>query len=146
MSDCISRLELLRTSCKLCTPGDLNSSIVILGLYSICVFVAQCCRYVISRKFMRMAKYIGPTQDLRLIVYNWGVFHANHLALRTSTRSLHSTVYNRIRYTNLKIYCDQTNSNITTQFLTEHLLTLKVLLQVFNITAPGYAADIQTIF
>jgi hypothetical protein len=25
----------------------------------------------------------------------------------------------------LKIYCDQTNSNITTQFLTEHLLTLQ---------------------
>jgi hypothetical protein len=27
----------------------------------------------------------------------------------------------RIRYTNLEIYCDQMNSNITTQFLTEHL-------------------------
>jgi hypothetical protein len=33
---------------------------------------------------------------------------------------------NRIRHTNLKIHCDQTNSNITTQFLTEHFLTLQV--------------------
>jgi hypothetical protein len=32
---------------------------------------------------------------------------------------------NRISYTTLKICCDQTNSNITTQFLTEHLLTLQ---------------------
>jgi hypothetical protein len=34
---------------------------------------------------------------------------------------------NRIRYTNLKIYCDQTNRNITTQFITEHMLTLQVI-------------------
>jgi hypothetical protein len=33
---------------------------------------------------------------------------------------------NRIRYTTLKIYCDQTNTNITTQFLTEHFLTLQL--------------------
>jgi hypothetical protein len=39
---------------------------------------------------------------------------------------LHNTECNRIRYTNLKIYCDQNNSNITTQFLTEHLLTVQV--------------------
>jgi hypothetical protein len=52
----------------------------------------------------------------------------------------------RIMYTTLKIYCDQTNSNITTQFLTEHLLTLQHFLQVFNMAATGYAADIQTIF
>jgi hypothetical protein len=38
------------------------------------------------------------------------------------------------------------NSNITTQFLTEHLLTLQDLLQVFNMAATGYAADIQAIF
>jgi hypothetical protein len=37
---------------------------------------------------------------------------------------MHSTGCNRIRYTTLKIYCDQTNSNITTQFLTEHLFPL----------------------
>jgi hypothetical protein len=54
----------------------------------------------------------------------------------------------RIRYTTLKIYCDQTNSNITTQFLTEHLLTLQICLQVFrfSMAASGYAADIHTIF
>jgi hypothetical protein len=59
------------------------------------------------------------------------------------------TIYtgcSRIRYTNLKIYCDQTNSNITTQFLTDHFLTLQVSLQVLNIATPGYAADIQKIF
>jgi hypothetical protein len=38
------------------------------------------------------------------------------------------TECNRIKYTNLKIYCDQTNSNITTQFLTEYLLTLRIFL------------------
>jgi hypothetical protein len=37
------------------------------------------------------------------------------------------TECNRIRYITLKIYCDQTNRNITTQFVTEHLLTLQVL-------------------
>jgi hypothetical protein len=31
-----------------------------------------------------------------------------------------------VRYTNLKIYCDQTSSGITTQVVTERLLTLKV--------------------
>jgi hypothetical protein len=51
---------------------------------------------------------------------------------------------NRIRYTTLKI-CDQKNSNITTQFLTEHL-ALQDCLQVFNMATTGYAADIQTIF
>jgi hypothetical protein len=44
------------------------------------------------------------------------------------------------------MYCDQTNSNITTQFLTEHLLTLQDFLQEFNMAATGYVADIQTIF
>jgi hypothetical protein len=53
---------------------------------------------------------------------------------------------NRIRYTTLKICCDQMNNNITTQFLTEHLLTLQILLQVFSMAATGYAVDIQTIF
>jgi hypothetical protein len=38
----------------------------------------------------------------------------------------HPTGCNRIRHTTLKIYFDQTNSNITTQFLTEHLLTLQI--------------------
>jgi hypothetical protein len=57
-----------------------------------------------------------------------------------------STGCNRIRYTTLKIYCDQTNSNITTQFLTEHLFTLQIFLQVFSMAATGYAADIHTIF
>jgi hypothetical protein len=37
-----------------------------------------------------------------------------------------NTGCNRIRCTALKIYCDQTNINITTQFLTEHFLTLQV--------------------
>jgi hypothetical protein len=37
-------------------------------------------------------------------------------------------------------------SNITTQFLTEHLLTLQDFLQVFNMAATGYAADIHIIF
>jgi hypothetical protein len=46
----------------------------------------------------------------------------------------------------LKIYCDQMNSNMTTQFLTETLLTLQDFLQLFNMAATGYAADIQTIF
>jgi hypothetical protein len=50
---------------------------------------------------------------------------------------------NRIK---LKIYCVQTNSNITIQFLTEHLLPLQILLQVFSMAATGYAADIHTIF
>jgi dimeric dUTPase (all-alpha-NTP-PPase superfamily) len=59
---------------------------------------------------------------------------------------LHNTVCNRIRYTNLKIYCDQMSSNITTQFLTEHLLTIQDFLQVFSMAATGYAADIHTIF
>jgi hypothetical protein len=53
---------------------------------------------------------------------------------------------NRIRYTTSKIYCDETHSNITTQFLTEHLLTLQDFLQVFNMATTGYAVDIQTIF
>jgi hypothetical protein len=53
---------------------------------------------------------------------------------------------NRIRYTTLKIYCDQMNSNITTQFLSEHLLTLQIFLQMFSMAATGYAADIHTIF
>jgi hypothetical protein len=58
---------------------------------------------------------------------------------------VHYTECNRIRYTTLKI-CDQTKSNITTQFLTEHLLTLQIFVQVFSMAATGYAADIQTIF
>jgi hypothetical protein len=37
-----------------------------------------------------------------------------------------NTRCNRIKYKILKTYCDQTNSNITTQFLTEHFLTLQV--------------------
>jgi hypothetical protein len=66
--------------------------------------------------------------------------------LHRGTLYRHYTECNRIRYTTLKIYCDQTNSNITTQFLTEHFLTLQVFLQVFNMAVPGYAADIQMIF
>jgi hypothetical protein len=42
----------------------------------------------------------------------------------------------RIRYTILKIYCDLTNRNITTQFLTEHLLTLQVFF-----TSVQYGCD-----
>jgi hypothetical protein len=38
------------------------------------------------------------------------------------------------------------NSNITTQFLTEHLLTLQDFLQVFSMAATCYVADIQMIF
>jgi hypothetical protein len=38
------------------------------------------------------------------------------------------------------------NTNTTAQFLTEHMLTLQFFLQVFNMTAIGYAVDIQTIF
>jgi hypothetical protein len=55
------------------------------------------------------------------------------------------TECNRIRYTSLKMYCDQTNSNITTQFPTEHFLTLQDFLQVFNMAATGYVSDIHTI-
>jgi hypothetical protein len=52
-----------------------------------------------------------------------------------------NTECNRIRYTTLKMYCDQTNSNITTQFLTEHLLTLQTFLQVFSMAVTGYATE-----
>jgi hypothetical protein len=55
------------------------------------------------------------------------------------------TECNGIRHTALKT-CDETNSNITTQFVSEHVLTVQVFLQVFNVPAPGYAADIQAIF
>jgi hypothetical protein len=58
----------------------------------------------------------------------------------------YNTGCNRIRYTNWKIYCDQMNSNITTQFHTQDMLTLRDFLQVFNMAATGYAADIRTIF
>jgi hypothetical protein len=57
-----------------------------------------------------------------------------------------NTECNRMRYTILKIYCDQMNSNNTKQFHTEHTLTFQDFLQVFNMAATGYAADIQTIF
>jgi hypothetical protein len=40
---------------------------------------------------------------------------------------LRRTGCNKTRCTNLKIYCDKTNSDITTQFVTERLLTLQVL-------------------
>jgi hypothetical protein len=59
---------------------------------------------------------------------------------------LYYTGCNRIRYTTSKIYCDQTNSNITTQFLTEHLLTLQNFLQVFSIAATDYVTDIHMVF
>jgi hypothetical protein len=65
----------------------------------------------------------------------------NHFPIR-----LYSTECNRIRYTTLKIYCDQMNGNITTQFLTEYLLALQICLQVFSMAATGYAADIHMIF
>jgi hypothetical protein len=68
------------------------------------------------------------------------------MAMVNKKRSTVNTECNRIRYTTLNIYCDQMNSNITTQFLTEHLITLQDFLQVFNMAATGYAADIQTIF
>jgi hypothetical protein len=66
--------------------------------------------------------------------------------MQFATYCLPYTECNRIRYITLKIYCDQTNSNITTQFLTEHLLTLQDFLQVFSMAATGYAVDIHTIF
>jgi hypothetical protein len=56
------------------------------------------------------------------------------------------TACNIIRYTNLNIYCDETNGKVAKQFVAEHLLTLRLFLQVFNTAAPGYAADMQTIF
>jgi hypothetical protein len=56
------------------------------------------------------------------------------------------TECNGVRYTTLKIYCDQMNNNITTQFLTKHLLTLQDFLQVFSMATIGYAADIHTMF
>jgi hypothetical protein len=52
---------------------------------------------------------------------------------------------NRIKYTSLKIYRDQTNSNITTVSYRTFINT-SIFLQVFNMAVPGYAADIQTIF
>jgi hypothetical protein len=51
--------------------------------------------------------------------------------------------FNRIRYTNLKIYCDERNRNVATQFVTEHVLTLQVSLRVFSVAASDYAVDIQ---
>jgi hypothetical protein len=50
-----------------------------------------------------------------------------HIAATLCSPAHSNTGCNKIRYTTLKIYCDQTNSNITTQFVTEHLLTLQVL-------------------
>jgi hypothetical protein len=38
-----------------------------------------------------------------------------------------NTGCNRIRHKNVKIYCDQTNSDIRTQFITERLLTIQVM-------------------
>jgi hypothetical protein len=35
---------------------------------------------------------------------------------------------------------------ITTQFVAEHLFTLQAFLQMFNMAAPGYVADIQVIY
>jgi hypothetical protein len=46
---------------------------------------------------------------------------------RPTDRWKANTGCNRIRYTNLKMYCDQTNSDITTQFVAECLPTLQVL-------------------
>jgi hypothetical protein len=58
-----------------------------------------------------------------------------------------NTGCNRIRYTTLNICCDQTNSNITTQFLTEHFLTLAAnFFTSVQVAATSYAADIRTIF
>jgi hypothetical protein len=47
-----------------------------------------------------------------------------------------NTECNRIRYTTLKIYCDQMNNNITTQFLTEHFLTLQVFFYKCSVLLP----------
>jgi hypothetical protein len=51
------------------------------------------------------------------------------------------TGYNRIRYTTVKIYRDQKNTNITPQFFTEHFFTLQIFLQVFNIAAIQSSGD-----
>jgi hypothetical protein len=52
---------------------------------------------------------------------------------------------NRISYTTFEI-CYQSNSNITKQYLKKKMFSLQILLQVFNMAATGYAADIHTIF
>jgi hypothetical protein len=44
----------------------------------------------------------------------------------TVTITVRITGCNRIRYTNFKIYCDQTSSDIITQFVTEYLSALQV--------------------
>jgi hypothetical protein len=59
--------------------------------------------------------------------------------------SYHHTECNRIRYKTLKIYCDQTNGYHNTVSYRAFLNTSSFL-QVLNMAAPGYAADIQTIF
>jgi hypothetical protein len=46
---------------------------------------------------------------------------------RIYTGCFMNTVCNRIRYTNLKIYCEQTNNDITAQFVTECFSTVQVL-------------------
>jgi hypothetical protein len=50
-------------------------------------------------------------------------------------RRFEYTECNWIRYTTLKMYCDQTNSNIITQFLTERFFTLNVFF-TYSILLP----------
>jgi hypothetical protein len=44
--------------------------------------------------------------------------------------------------TTLNTYLDETDRNVTTQFITKHF---KFFLQVVSVTAPGFKADIQAI-
>jgi hypothetical protein len=66
----------------------------------------------------------------------WATYHCctmkhetwQRYVLKSVTQCVYSyTRCNRIRYTTLKTYCDQTNSSYTTQFHTEHLLTFQIV-------------------
>jgi hypothetical protein len=50
---------------------------------------------------------------------------------------------NRIMYKSFKIYFDETNRNFAAQFVAEHVLTLRVYLQVSSMVAICYVAYIQ---
>jgi hypothetical protein len=122
--------ELLHDDKHMKVPKLLDATQLLSGCFmrtNTCTSPSSWYYTIVTRLFMRTNTWTSP---------NYWMLHNCYL----------NTECNRIRYTNLKIYCDQTDSNITTQFLTQHLLTLQVFVQVFNIADPRYVADIQTIF
>jgi hypothetical protein len=58
-----------------------------------------------------------------------------------SVRSLAKCERNKIRYTTLKTFCDQTHSN--NMFVAQHLSTFQIFLKVLNMAAPAYATGVQ---